>query len=99
MINFDFDSEGNVFVGYYKSNVIDVYDPSLSVVKNQIVLKIGEKSKIIGGGSSKKKIKVSGDIIVDDQNLFTSFCYNKLNNSIYCSFSNGILFRKKISSN
>jgi hypothetical protein len=51
--NFSFDKDGNLLIGYYKKNYIDIYDPSLTCKIGEIHLIVNEQSKIL---SNDKKI-------------------------------------------
>ena len=95
--NFTFDKDGNVLIGYYKKNYIDIYDPSLNNKIGEIYFVISEQSKIIN--TDKKNIKINESISIGNDILSMNFCYNKYNNSIYCSLSNGFMFCKSLSNN
>ena len=95
--NFTFDKDGNVLIGYYKKNYIDIYDPSLNNKIGEIYFVISEQSKIIS--TDKKNIKINESISIGNDILSMNFCYNKYNNSIYCSLSNGFMFCKSLSNN
>ena len=93
--NFDFDKEGNILIGYYKKNYIDIYDPSLINKIGDIYFIISEQSKIL---NNDKKL-LNENVSIGKDTLFMTFCYNKYNNSIYGSLSNGFLFCKNLNSN
>ena len=76
-------------------NYIDIYDPSLIKKIGDIYFVINEQSKIL---SNDKKL-INENVSIGKDTLFMAFCYNKYNNSIYCSLSNGFIFRKNLSSN
>ena len=92
--NFNFDKEGNILIGYYKKNYIDIYDPSLMNKIGEIYFVIKEQSKIL---NNDKKL-LNENILIGDDTLFMNFSYNKYNNSIYCSLSNGCLYCKNLNS-
>ena len=95
--NFSFDKDGNLLIGYYKKNYIDIYDPSLTCKIGEIHLIVNEQSKILS--NDKKNIKLDENIPIGDDILFMNFCYNKLDNSVYCALSNGFLFCKNLNNN
>ena len=96
--NFNFDKDGNLMIGYYKKDYIDIYDPSLVNKLGEIPLIINEQTKILSS-SKKNNVKIDGNIAIGDDILFMNFYYNKFNNSIYCSLSNGFLFCKFLNNN
>ena len=96
--NINFDKEGNLLIGYYKNNYIDIYDPSLINKIGEIYLIINEQSKILGN-DKKNNIKLKENISIGEDILFMNFCYNKYNNSVYGSLSNGIMFCKNLNNN
>ena len=93
--NFNFDKDGNLLIGYYKKNYIDIYDPSLTIKIGEIHLIINEQSKILSN-DKKKNIKLNENISIGDDILIMNFSYDKINNSIFCSLSNGFLFCKNL---
>ena len=93
--NITFDKEGNLLIGYYKKNYIDLYDPSLCNKINEIYLIINEQSKVVNN-DKKNSIALNENISIGDDILVMNFCYNKFNNSIYCSLSNGFFFCKNL---
>jgi hypothetical protein len=95
--NFNFDKDGNLLIGYFKKNYIDIYDPSLTYKICEIHLIVNEQSKILS--YDKKNIKVNENIPIGEDVLFMNFCYDKFNNSVYCSLSNGFLFCKNLNNN
>jgi len=92
--NFNFDKDGNLLIGYYKKNYIDIYEPSLMKKIGEYII-IDEESKILSG--DKKVFQLKEKISIGDDTLVTNFCYNKCDNSVYFSLSNGYLFCKKLS--
>ena len=86
-----------MLIGYYKKNYIDIYDPSLTCKIGEIHLIVNEQSKILS--NDKKNIKLDENIPIGDDILFMNFCYNKLDNSVYCALSNGFLFCKNLNNN
>ena len=95
--NFNFDKDGNLLIGYFKKNYIDIYDPSLTYKICEIHLIVNEQSKILS--YDKKNIKLNENIPIGEDVLFMNFCYDKFNNSVYCSLSNGFLFCKNLNNN
>jgi hypothetical protein len=82
--NIDCDKEGNLLVGYFQDYKIDIYNPSI-------------QKKIYELRIDNSQIDSKDDIIDEEQiPIFQSFCYNAINNSVYCSFSNGSLIKKFI---
>ena len=96
--NFTFDKDGNLLIGYYKKDYIDIYEPSLVIKLGEIPLIINEQAKILSN-SKKNNVKLDGNIRIGDDILLMNFYYNKLNNSVYCSLSNGFLFCKILNNN
>jgi hypothetical protein len=96
--NFNFDKDGNLLIGYYKKNYIDIYDPSLTVKIGEIHLIINKQSKILSN-DKKKNIKLKENISIGDDILIMNFCYDKINNSIFFSLSNGLFFCKNLNNN
>ena len=92
--NFNFDKDGNLLIGYYKKNYIDLYEPSLMKKIGEYII-IDEESKILNG--DKKAFQLNEKISIGDDTLVTNFCYNKCDNSVYFSLSNGYLFCKRLS--
>ena len=82
--NIDCDKEGNILVGYFQDYKIDIYNPSIQ--KKIYELRIDNSQK-----DTKDEISNSKQILI-----FQSFYYNAINNSVYCSFSNGCLIKKFI---
>ena len=92
--NFNFDKDGNLLIGYYKKNYIDIYEPSLMKKIGEYII-IDEESKILNG--DKKILQLNEKISIGDDTLVTNFYYNKCDNSVYFSLSNGYLFCKRLS--
>ena len=84
--NIDVDKEGNLLVGYFKEYKIDIFNPAIQRKINEINIEI---DPLIGNSSKKKETSEGGPI-------FQSFYYQPINDSIYCSFSNGYLIRQYI---
>ena len=96
--NINFDKDGNLLIGYYKKNYIDIYEPSLMTKIGEIYLLINGESKILS--NDKKNMQLDENITIgDDHTLVTNFCYNKYDNIIYCSLSNGYLIYKNLNNN
>ena len=81
--NIEIDKEGNILVGYFKEDKIDIFNPSIQRKIKEIKIEV---DSLIGN-----KIKNKDSILI-----FQSFYYHPVNNSIYCSFSNGYLIKKYI---
>jgi len=82
--NIDCDKEGNILVGYFQDYKIDIYNPSI-------------QKKIYELRIDNSQIDTKDDISNSKQiPIFQSFYYNPINNSVYCSFSNGSLIKKFI---
>ena len=96
--NINFDKDGNLLIGYYKKDYIDIYDPSLNNKIGEIHLILNEQSKILGN-DKKNVIKSDENISIGNDILFMNFSYNKNNNSVYCTLSNGFLFCKNLNNN
>ena len=96
--NFNFGKDGNILIGYYKKDYIDIYDPSLNNKIGEIHLVINEQTKIISN-EKKKNIKLNESVLIGDDILFMNFSYNKNNNSVYCTLSNGFLFSINLNNN
>ena len=79
--NIDCDKDGNILVGYFQDYKIDIYSPSIQKKIYEIKF---DNSQIYNTSNS------------DQIPIFQSFSYNSLNNSVYCSFSNGCLIKKFI---
>ena len=79
--NIEIDKEGNILVGYFKEDKIDIFNPSIQRKIKEIKIEV---DSLIGN-----KIKNKDSILI-----FQSFYYQPVNNSIYCSFSNGYLIKK-----
>ena len=85
-------------IGYYKKDYIDIYDPSLNNKISEIHLVINEQTKIISK-EKKKNIKLNESVLIGDDILFMNFSYNKNNNSVYCTLSNGFVFSINLNNN
>ena len=82
--NIDCDKEGNILVGYFLDYKIDIFNPSL-------------QKKIYELKFDNSQIYNINNISNSEQfPIFQSFSYNEINNSVYCSFSNGCLIKKFI---
>ena len=82
--NIDCDKEGNILVGYFQDYKIDIYNPSI-------------QKKIYELRIDNSQIDTKDDISNSKQiPIFQSFYFNPINNSVYCSFSNGSLIKKFI---
>ena len=84
--NIDVDKEGNILVGYFKEYKIDIFNPAIQRKINEINIEI---DPLIGNSSKKKENSDNGPI-------FQSFYFQPINDSIYCSFSNGYLIKQYI---
>ena len=100
----NFDNFGNVLIGCYNENKIEVYNPAMTKKINDIHINIQNyKKPVVEEKSKKKKIskkmsieKNSNDNIININNvLFNDFIYDKESNSLYCSFSNGMIVKKR----
>jgi hypothetical protein len=89
--NIDFDKDGNLLIGYAKSNKIGVYNPALTKKINEIdfnQLTFVQKKK-----KETKEIKIEGE-----GTFFLNFTYQIDNSCIYCYFSDGNLIQKHLDS-
>ena len=77
------DKIGNVFIGNYLENKIDVYSPSMTRKLDEIILE--NKIEI----KNNKKSKKNENIDNSEEVYFIDFIYDKENNSLYACFSNG----------
>ena len=77
------DKIGNVFIGNYLENKIDVYSPSMTRKLDEIILE--NKIEI----KNNKKSKKNENIDNSEEVYFIEFIYDKENNSLYACFSNG----------
>ena len=77
------DKTGNVLIGYYKENIIEVYNPSMTRKLDEIILENKIEKKI------NKKTKKSDKINNNEEIYFVDFYYDNENNSIYSCFLNG----------
>ena len=87
--NIDFDKDGNLLIGYAKSNKIEVYNPALTKKINDIDL---SQFTLI-----KKKKKETKEIKIENT-FFLNFKYQSENSCIYCYFSDGNLIQKYLDS-
>ena len=77
------DKIGNILIGNYKENKIEVYSPSLTRKLDEIILENKVEKK------SNKKGKKNENIIKNEEIFFVDFYYDKENNSLCSCFSNG----------
>ena len=100
----NFDQFGNVLIGHYKENKIEVYNPSITQKLDDINIDLKHQSgKKISNDQSAKKRRSSKRLSVDknltEEIYFTDFIYDKMSNMLYCSFSNGQMIKKKYKCN
>ena len=94
------DKNGNVLVGYYKENKIEVFNPAMTKKIDDIDINVQNSKKNVNEKNlSIKKRKSSKKIVIDKTNYeeiyFTDFVYEDESSSLYCSFSNGQIVKKK----
>ena len=90
--NIDIDNEGNILVGYFKEDKIDIYNPSIQ--KKICEVKIETTSL-----KDKENIINKEVDNLEQKHIFQSFYYQQSNKCAYCSFSNGLLIKKYIEFN
>ena len=104
----NFDNCGNVLIGCYNESKIEVYNPAMTKKINDININIQNyKKPVVEEKAKKKKIskKISieknpNDNIININNvLFNDFIYDKESNSLFCSFSNGMIVKKRYTYN
>ena len=91
------DKIGNVFIGNFKENKIEIYCPSMTRKLDEIILenKIEKKSN-----KKLKKFEKNENINeINEKAYFTDFYYDNENNSIYACFSNGLITKVKYKCN
>ena len=92
--NFDVDRDGNILIGYFKEHKIDIFNPSIKKKINEIKIDI---NPLIDSSDNFNKINTINNNS-EEIPIFQSFYYQPINNSVYCSFSNGYLIKKYIGS-
>ena len=92
--NFDVDRDGNILIGYFKEHKIDIFNPSIKKKINEIKIDI---NPFIDSSDNFNKINTINNNS-EEIPIFQSFYYQPINNSVYCSFSNGYLIKKYIGS-
>ena len=91
----NFDKIGNVLIGYYKENKIEVFNPSMTKKIDEI--NINHQDIKNANELNLKKKKISKQLLIDknfkEEIFFTDFIYEKDSNSLYCSFSNSQIMK------
>ena len=91
----NFDKIGNVLIGYYKDNKIEVFNPSMTKKIDEI--NINHQDIKNANELNLKKKKISKQLLIDknfnEEIFFTDFIYEKDSNSLYCSFSNSQIMK------
>ena len=93
----NFDKTGNVLIGYFKDNKIEVYNPAMTKKLDEISINVQNKKN--DNEKNYKKRRNSKKFVLDksiiEELLFTDFIFEKESNSIYCCFSNSQIIKKK----
>ena len=94
---YSFDKTGNVLVGYYKENKIEVFNPAMTKKIDEISINYLNKKNTNELNPRKRRSskKFSIDKTISEEVLFTDFIYEKDSNSLYCCFSNSQIIKKK----
>ena len=104
----EFDNFGNVLIGCYKENKIEVYHPAMTKKINDININLQNYKKSVGEQNTRKirnskKISIdksfNENIININNLLFNDFIYDKDSNCLFCCFSNGMIIKKKYTYN
>ena len=81
------DKIGNIYIGNYLKNKIEIYSPSMTRKLDEIILetKIDKKNNKKGNKKNSEKNENNNEI------YFNDFYVDKDNNAIYSCFSNGLI--------
>ena len=97
----NFDQTGNVLIGYYKDNKIEIYNPAMTKKLDEININIQNKKNDNEKNYKKRRNskKFMLDKSINEEVLFTDFIFEKESNSLYCCFSNSYIIKKKYKCN
>ena len=101
----DIDKNGNLLIGYYKTNKIEIYNPALTKKLHEVNLNYERTITIEDNkDNNKKKIKNSdnyseqhvSNLNINDKILLIDFCYIRNTSTVYCCYSNGLITQKNM---